>query len=61
MARISTVVYAVPDPKMGCLGGAGSVHELPRLNHRVAVRSGVMEAECKAVLQVYFQRKRADS
>ncbi len=60
MARISKVVYAVPDPKMGCLGGAGSVHQLPRLNHRVEVCPGIMEAECKEVLQVYFQRKRAD-
>ncbi len=61
MARLSKVVFAVPDPKMGCLGGTYPVHELPRLNHRVEVTSGVMEAECKAVLQGYFQRKRCDS
>lgn len=58
MARLSRVVYAVPDPKMGCLGGTASVHELPRLNHRLEVESGIMEEECKAVLQAYFQRKR---
>lgn len=61
MARISNVVYAVPDPKMGCMGGATSVHELPQLNHRVVVQSGVLEAECKEVLQGYFQRKRSES
>jgi tRNA(adenine34) deaminase len=61
MARLSRVVYAVPDPKMGCMGGTASVHELPHLNHRVAVEGGVMEAECKAVLQGYFQIKRTDS
>ncbi|MEX0320673.1 MAG: nucleoside deaminase [Puniceicoccaceae bacterium] len=61
MARLSKVVYAVPDPKMGCMGGATAVHELPDLNHLVSVDSGIMEAECKAVLQGYFQRKRADS
>ncbi len=60
MARLSKVVYAVPDPKMGCLGGGTSLHELPQLNHRVVVEGGVLEAECKAVLQGYFQRKRAD-
>ena len=60
MARLSKVVYAIPDPKMGCLGGATSVHELPQLNHRVQVQSGVMEAECRAVLQGYFQLKRGD-
>ena len=61
MARLSRVVYAVADPKMGCLGGAASIQDLPKLNHRVTVESGVLEHECKAVLQEYFQRKRADS
>lgn len=60
MARLSRVVYAVADPKMGCLGGAYPVHELPQLNHRVEVTGGVLEEECKAVLQGYFQRKRGD-
>jgi tRNA(adenine34) deaminase len=60
MARLSKVVYAVPDPKMGCLGGSTALHELPQLNHRLIVEGGVLEAECKAVLQGYFQRKRAD-
>ena len=58
MARLGKVVYAVGDPKMGCLGGATSVHELPGLNHRVTVSGGILEEPCKAVLQEYFQRKR---
>jgi tRNA(adenine34) deaminase len=61
MARLSKVFYAVPDPKMGCLGGATAVQELPGLNHRVEVICGVLETECKAVLQAYFQRKRSGS
>jgi tRNA(adenine34) deaminase len=61
MARLSTVVYAVPDPKMGCLGGAASVQDLPKVNHRLAVEAGVLEGPCKAVLQEYFQRKRSGS
>ncbi|WOO41253.1 nucleoside deaminase [Rubellicoccus peritrichatus] len=58
MARLGEVVYATPDPKMGCLGGATSVHEIPTLNHRVKVRSGILEAECTQLLQAYFQMKR---
>jgi tRNA(adenine34) deaminase len=61
MARLDAVVYAWGDPKMGCMGGATALHELPRLNHRVAVRSGVMEDACRTVLQTYFQIKRTDS
>lgn len=58
MARLEQVVYAVADPKMGCLGGATALHTLPRLNHRLSTVSGPREAECKALLQAYFQRKR---
>jgi tRNA(adenine34) deaminase len=59
MARLGRVVFAWGDPKMGCLGGAFPMHELPRLNHRVEVVSGVMETECRALLQAYFAEKRA--
>lgn len=58
MARLGRVVFAWGDPKMGCLGGAFPMHELPKLNHRVQVVSGVMEDECRAILQAYFKMKR---
>ncbi len=61
MARLGRVVFAWGDPKMGCLGGAFPVHELPKLNHRVQVVSGVMEDECRAILQAYFKMKRGTS
>lgn len=59
MARIGEVVYGTPDPKMGCLGGATSLNEIPTLNHRLRARGGVFEAECTALIQAFFQRKRA--
>ncbi|MEM9227799.1 MAG: nucleoside deaminase [Verrucomicrobiota bacterium] len=58
MARLSEVIYAVPDPKMGCLGGATPLHELPGLNHHMTVKSGVYEDECRKLLQAYFALKR---
>jgi len=61
MARLGRVVYALPDPKMGCLGGAMALHELPQLNHRVQVTSGVMQDECRALLQAFFEIKRAEA
>lgn len=61
MARLGRVVFAWGDPKMGCLGGAFPVHELPKLNHRVNVVSGVMEDECRTILQAYFKLKRGNS
>lgn len=58
MARLSAVVYAIPDNKMGCLGGASAVHDLPQLNHHLTTTSGILHDECLALLQAFFQQKR---
>lgn len=61
MARVKRVCYAVPDPKMGCLGGAANLNELPRINHHLELSAGkVLEAECRDLLQAFFQLKRRD-
>jgi tRNA(adenine34) deaminase len=60
MSRLKRVCYAVPDPKMGCLGGATNLSELARVNHRVEIGAGgVLEAECRELLQAFFRLKRA--
>jgi tRNA(adenine34) deaminase len=60
MARLGRVVYAVGDPKMGCLGGATNLNDLARVNHHCVVDRGVMESDCRELLQAYFQLKRRD-
>ncbi|MBA3850477.1 MAG: tRNA-specific adenosine deaminase [Opitutus sp.] len=61
MARIGRVVFAVSDPKMGCLGGATDLNALPQVNHRLTITRGVLERECLELLQAYFQQKRAEN
>ncbi len=61
MARVRRVCYAMPDPKMGCLGGATNLNELPRVNHHVEITAGgVLEDECRELLQMFFKLKRVD-
>jgi tRNA(adenine34) deaminase len=60
MSRLKRVVYAVPDPKMGCLGGATDLNALPRINHHLTVARGVLEKPCLELLQAYFQLKRRE-
>lgn len=61
MSRVRRVCYAVPDPKMGCLGGATNLNELPRANHRLEITAGgVLEQECRAMLQEFFRLKRRE-
>jgi tRNA(adenine34) deaminase len=58
MSRIGRVVYAAPDPKMGCLGGATDLNALPSSNHHLTIDRGVMEDECRELIQAYFRLKR---
>lgn len=58
MARVKRVVFAVSDPKMGCLGGATDLNALPQVNHHLLLTRGVLEQPCLELLQAYFQLKR---
>ena len=58
MARLKCVVFAVGDPKMGCLGGAADLNALPQSNHHLEITPGVMERECRDLLQAFFRMKR---
>jgi tRNA(adenine34) deaminase len=57
-ARIGTVVYGAAEPKAGALVSAQRAHEAPGLNHRLLVRGGVCEEECRAVMQTFFRDRR---
>ena len=57
-ARVDRIVYGAPSPKAGALGGLFDLNALPH-NHRLAVRSGVLEDECAARLTHFFQGLRA--
>ena len=58
-ARIGTVVFGAPEPKAGALGSTIAAHELDSLNHRVTVIGGVLEYECRGLMQAFFRARRA--
>jgi tRNA(adenine34) deaminase len=57
-ARIGTVVFGAPEPKAGALVSTQAAHELPSLNHRMTAVGGVLEDECREVIQAFFRRLR---
>ena len=61
MSRLKRVVYAFSDPKMGCLGGAINLNELPESNHHCILDSGVLETKCRNLFQTFFRNKRKKS
>lgn len=57
-ARLARVVYGATDPKTGAAGSVLDLFAQPQLNHRTRVEGGVLAAECAALLQDFFQRRR---
>ncbi len=57
-SRILRLVYGARDPKAGYCGSLGDVVRDPRLNHRMEVRNGVLEADCSQILKDFFARLR---
>lgn len=59
LARLRRLVYGAPDPKAGAVQSCFSIASSPQLNHRVEARAGVLEEECRLLLQNFFARRRA--
>ena len=59
LARIPTVVWGVSDPKRGG-GTTFGIFDHPGINHHPTVLRGILEEPCKAVLQGFFRRRRAE-
>jgi tRNA(adenine34) deaminase len=56
--RVARVVYGAREPKSGAVESAMRAHEHPSLNHRLAVTGGVLEEECRLVIQRFFEERR---
>ena len=57
-ARVGTLVFGAPEPKAGAVVSSCRAHELPSLNHHIEVVGGVLEEECRAVIQEFFKSRR---
>lgn len=57
-ARVREVVYGAPEPKTGALVSTTRALESAGLNHRFMVTAGVLEAECRELIQEFFRDRR---
>src|SRR4051812_608621 len=55
LARVSTLVFGAWEPKTGAVGAVWGVVRVRGLNHRPAVYSGVLGAECSALVRDFFR------
>ena len=58
-ARVGRVVYGAPDPRTGAAGSVVDLFSQPALNHHTQVQGGVLAQDCGALLQGFFQQRRA--
>ena len=58
LARVGRLVFGAYDPKAGAVASLWDVVRDRRLNHRVDVVGGILEAECGQVLTEFFGRQR---
>ena len=57
-ARIERLVYGAKDPKAGAVETHFGICNSDFLNHQLIVEGGILEAECRRVLQSFFRERR---
>ena len=58
-ARLRRVIFGCPDPKCGGAGGMINLLQMPQLNHRCIITSGILEEECAGILRDFFRSRRS--
>jgi tRNA(adenine34) deaminase len=57
-ARVPRLIYGADDPKGGAIRTCFQLLSDVRLNHQVEVTSGILAADCAAVIQAFFSERR---
>jgi tRNA(adenine34) deaminase len=61
LARVPRVVFGAREPRTGACESVLAIPNEPRLTHRIAVLGGVEEARARALIQRFFENRRADA
>lgn len=57
-ARIKNVYFGAYDLKQGALGSSFNLYDIKSLNFHPFIHGGILEDECKELLQSFFKEKR---
>lgn len=61
LCRVKRLVYGATDSKFGAAESLFNVTNNPALNHQLKVTAGVMEEECRYLMQKFFYKARIRS
>jgi tRNA(adenine34) deaminase len=59
-ARVRRLVYGARDERAGAVESQFRICETGFLNHQIAVTKGVLEAECRGIMQGFFRARRTE-
>jgi tRNA(adenine34) deaminase len=57
-ARIRRLVYGAPDERAGAVISRFRICDTDFLNHRIEISAGILEEECRTLMQEFFQTRR---
>ncbi len=57
-ARVDGIVYGVADLRAGAAWSLFNIPQDERLNHRIELESGVLEGECRSLIERFFSERR---
>lgn len=57
-ARVARLVYGARDERFGAVESQFRLCDSGSLNHRMEISSGVLEAECRELMQEFFRTRR---
>lgn len=57
-ARVKRLVYGAPDERFGAVRSNFQICDDGSLNHKIEIVSGVLEAECRQIMQHFFRERR---
>jgi len=58
--RVRRVIFGCADPAVGAAGSVMNLLQMPGLNHRCEIASGILQDECAAILQNFFRKRRGE-
>jgi tRNA(adenine34) deaminase len=61
LSRVKKIIYGACDPKTGACGSVVNITNNRKLNHRIDVKSGVLEKESSLLLKEFFAKKRIEN
>ena len=57
-ARVERLIFGAYDPKGGAAGSLIDLTDGKKFNHKIKVTGGILEEECKSLIQAFFSNKR---